>query len=146
MTELSLKISRTIKAPAQALFNAWLDPEMLARFMIPGDNMSVSKATIDPIQGGRFDIIMMAGEQEIPHHGIYMKITPHSQLIFTWQSSYSVDDSTVTLDFKPVDGGTEISLHHVKFRDEETRDNHKGGWGSIIGKLAEITNQNTAGV
>ena len=34
-TELKLEISRTIAAPREAVFDAWLDPEMLARFMTP---------------------------------------------------------------------------------------------------------------
>ena len=135
MTELSLNVSRTINAPVERLFNAWLDPNMLARFMIPGDGMSVPKAATDPVEGGRFDIVMQAGEQEIPHAGTYKKIVRHSQLIFTWESPFSADDSTVTLTFKPVDGGTEVNLHHVKFPTEESRDNHHGGWAAILAAL-----------
>lgn len=146
MTELSLTVSRTINAPAEALFNAWLDPEMLARFMLPSENMTVPNAVTNPTEGGRFDIMMMAGDQEIPHHGVYKLIARFSQLIFTWQSPFSVDDSTVTLDFTPVEGGTEITLHHVKFADEETRDSHQGGWANIIATLAGIIEQQTTEV
>ena len=138
MTELSLNVSRTINAPADKLFNAWLDPEMLARFMLPGDGMSVPKAATDPVEGGRFDIIMQAGEQEIPHAGTYKKIDRHSQLVFTWESPFSTEGSTVTLDFKPVNGGTEVNLHHVKFPNEESRDNHQGGWNGILSKLDAV--------
>lgn len=137
MTELSLNVSRTINAPAETLFNAWLDPAMLARFMLPGEGMSVPKAETDPVEGGRFDIIMQAGEQDIPHAGTYQKIDRHSQLVFTWESPMSVDGSTVTLDFKPVEGGTEVNLNHVKFSNEESRDNHQGGWAGILSKLDE---------
>ena len=135
MTELSLTISRVINAPAERLFNAWLDPAMLVKFMLPGAGMSVPRASADPVEGGRFDIVMQSGENEIPHHGIYKKITRHSQLVFTWQSPFSVDDSTVTLDFNPVKGGTELNLHHVKFASDEARDNHQGGWTSILAAL-----------
>ena len=78
---------------------------------------------------------MQAGDQKIPHHGIYKKIDRHSQLVFTWQSPMSVDDSTVTLDFAAVNGGTKVDLTHVKFTDEESRDNHAGGWGGILAAL-----------
>ncbi|MBV1868879.1 MAG: SRPBCC domain-containing protein [Marinosulfonomonas sp.] len=139
MTELSLTVSRTIDAPAETLFNAWLDPAMLVKFMLPGAGMSVPRASSDPVEGGRFDIVMQGRNGEIPHHGIYKKITHHSQLIFTWQSSVSVDDSTVTLDFKPVQGGTQLNLHHVKFASEETRDNHQGGWSAILAALEAAT-------
>ena len=135
MTELTLNVSRTINASAETLFNAWLDPKMLARFMLPGPNMTVPSVTVDPVKGGRFDIIMKAGDQEIPHAGTYMEIDPHSRLVFTWESPLSTDGSTVTLTFKEVDGGTEVNLHHVKFQNEESRDNHSAGWEGILAKL-----------
>ena len=137
MTDLTLNVSRTINAPSEKLFNAWPDPELLVRFMTPGPSMSVAKATTDPVPGGRFEIIMQAGDRAIPHYGIYKTITPFSQLVFTWQSGFSVDDSTVTLDFRPVEGGTEVNLHHVKFPHEQSRDNHIGGWVSILAALEE---------
>lgn len=135
MTELSLNISRTINATPEALFNAWLDPKMLTRFMAPGPNTTVPHAANDPVVGGRFDIIMKVGDQELPHAGTYKEIDPHSRLVFSWESPMSVDGSTVTLTFKPVDGGTEINLHHVKFQNEEKRNNHEGGWNAILDKL-----------
>ncbi|MFV2038012.1 MAG: SRPBCC domain-containing protein [Paracoccaceae bacterium] len=139
MTELSLNISRTINATPEVLFNAWLDPEMLARFMAPGPDMTVPHAASDPVVGGRFDIIMKSGDQELPHAGTYKEISPHTRLVFSWESAMSVDGSIVTLTFKPVDGGTEVNLHHVKFRNEEMRDNHQGGWTAILGKLEAAT-------
>jgi lysyl-tRNA synthetase class 1 len=57
-TDLSLSIDRVIKAPAEKLFQAWLDPEMLKKFMLPGPNMSLPSAKVDAREGGRFDLIM----------------------------------------------------------------------------------------
>jgi len=136
MTELSLRVARTINAPIEAVFNAWLDPVMLAKFMTPGPNMTVPKAEADAREGGRFAIIMAAGDQEIPHAGTYKTITRHSQLVFTWESPFSMDGSTVTLNLTPAEnGGTEVELIHVKFPSEESRDNHNGGWTMILGAL-----------
>ena len=135
MTELSLNVSRTIDATPEALFNAWLNPKMVARFMAPGPDMTVPHVANDPVVGGRFDIIMKAGDQELPHAGTYKEIDPHSRLVFTWESPMSIDGSTVTLTFKSVNGGTEVNLHHVKFQNEEMRGNHEGGWIAILGKL-----------
>lgn len=135
MTDLTLTVSRTIKAPAEALFEAWLDPQMLARFMTPGPGVTVPKAEADAREGGRFAIVMKAGDDEIPHAGTYKEITRHSRLVFTWESPFSVDDSTVTVDFAPADGGTAVTLSHVKFPSEESRDNHEGGWTMILGAL-----------
>lgn len=135
MTDLSLTVERTIKAPQQDVFNAWLNPDMLRKFMMPAPGMTVPSASNDPKAGGRFDIVMQAGENEIPHSGTYKEINPHERIVFTWVSPFSVDDSTVTLTFSAVEGGTHIILTHIRFADTETRDNHNGGWTEILEAL-----------
>ncbi len=135
MTDLSLTTSRVINAPAASVFNAWLDPETLMRFMTPGPDMSVPKAETDPVEGGRFHILMKSGENEIPHSGTYVEISRHSRLVFTWESPFSVEGSTVTLEFANVEGGTEVRLTHVKFPSEESRNNHDAGWTGILTAL-----------
>lgn len=140
MSDLSLTVERTINAPQADVFQAWLNPEMLKKFMMPGEGMSVPKASNDPKEGGRFDIVMQAGENEIPHGGTYNEISPHERIVFTWESPFSVDDSTVTLNFKSVDKGTLVTLTHIRFADEEARDNHKGGWTGILAALDATLN------
>ena len=132
---LELRCEKLISAPPEAVFNAWLDPAMLARFMTPGPGMSVPHAATDPKVGGRFDIVMKAGDDEIPHAGTYKEISPHSKLVFTWESPFSVDDSTVTLEFAPEGSATRVTLHHVRFPSEESRANHEGGWMAILTSL-----------
>ena len=135
MPELSLTVSRQINAPVEAVFNAWLSPEMMARFMTPGEGMSVEDAIADPVEGGSFSLNMIAGDKRLPHGGTYKVIKPHSTIVFSWNSPFSVDDTRVTLSFSAKDGGTHVTLNHVKFADEETRDNHKGGWTKILESL-----------
>lgn len=135
MTDLTLTVERTIKAPQKDVFNAWLDPEMLQKFMVPAPGMSVSLASNEPKKGGRFDIVMKAGEDEIPHSGTYKEIDPYNRIVFTWVSPFSIDDSTVTLTFASVDTGTHVTLTHIRFPDAEARDNHAGGWSGILDAL-----------
>lgn len=138
MPELSLSVSRTIKAPIETVYNAWLNPAMLAQFMIAGEGMTVPRAETDAREGGRFSIIMAAGDQEISHGGEYLKLQPFSKIVFSWESPFSVTGSTVTLHFKEVDEGTHIELVHVKFLDETSRSNHELGWSTILTQLDTI--------
>jgi len=137
-TELSLDCTRFIAASPEKLFDAWLDPAMLTRFMLPGENMSVPEATTDPRVGGRFLVLMRAGDMDLPHAGTYKTIDRPNQLAFTWESPNStIEDSTVTINFEKAEGGTNVHLNHVRFPSEESRDNHNAGWGRILNTLAD---------
>ena len=140
MSELELTINRTIPASREAVFNAWLSPEILAKFMTtPKGASAPARVNNDPVKGGRFSIVMMNGDKEIPHAGTYLEIDPHSRLVFTWESPYSLDDSVVTIDLtEPEPGRTDLKLRHVKFRSEEARDGHREGWTTIVGNLSSI--------
>ena len=140
MSELELTINRTIPASREAVFNAWLSPEILAKFMTtPKGASAPARVNDDPVKGGRFSIVMMNGDKEIPHAGTYLEIDPHSRLVFTWESPYSLDDSVVTIDLtEPEPGRTDLKLRHVKFRSEEARDGHREGWTTIVGNLSSI--------
>jgi len=132
MTELSLNVSRTINAPIEAIYNAWLDPATLSKFMLPAEGMPEPKTEVDAKEGGRFTVLMVVGENEIPHGGEYKVLNPYSQIVFTWESPFSTDGSTVTLNLTEVEEGTAIELIHVKFPSEESRVNHEGGWTRIL--------------
>ncbi|MBT4286258.1 MAG: SRPBCC domain-containing protein [Deltaproteobacteria bacterium] len=138
MAELSLTVSRTIDAPIESVYNAWLDPDTLAKFMLPGPGMSVPSAENDAREGGRFSILMQGKDDSYPHGGEYLSLKPYSQIIFTWESPFSIDGSTVTINLNDVSGGTLIELTHVKFADEESRNNYHGGWTSILECLEDV--------
>ena len=134
-TELSLTVSRLIKADPKRIYDAWLDPKMISRFMRPDADVTIPQATNDPREGGRFDILMQAGDNQIPHAGTYLELRPHERIVFTWESPFSTDGSTVTVDLAPEGDATRVTLTHVKFVSEETRNNHEKGWGGILDAL-----------
>ncbi len=139
MSELELTINRTISAPREKVFNAWISPAAMAKFMRPPECTNDSRVKNDPVKGGRFEIIMVTSEREIPHYGTYLEINPHSRLSFTWGSPHSLDDSVVTIDF--VESGpdkTDVTLRHVKFRNEDSRNGHNRGWTAIFERLDDV--------
>ncbi|MEO9340158.1 SRPBCC domain-containing protein [Mesorhizobium sp. SB112] len=140
MNELELTVTRTIPAPREKVFDAWLSPKILGQFMRPSSSMtSPSKVTNDPVKGGQFTILMISEGRELPHTGTYLEIDPYSRLSFTWASENSLDDSVVTIDFtEPKPGTTDITLKQVKFRSEAERQGHTQGWTAIIEQLEKI--------
>ena len=81
---------------------------------------------------------MRMGENDLPHGGTYLELVPDKRIVFTWETPYSDEGSTVTIDLSPVAGGTDIVLTHVKFSTAESRDNHAKGWGMILDNLDTI--------
>lgn len=134
MIDLTLTCRRTINATPEQAYAAWLDPVVMKKFMAGASQMRVSEARADARVGGRF-FVMMVGETEVPHQGVYKDLTPFSRIVFTWESPYSPADSEVELLFAPVTGGTEVTLNQVKFLSENARDGHIRGWTSILERL-----------
>jgi len=136
MNELEVNVSKVIKSPIEKVFDAWLDPKMLAKMMQPMKGMSDAVVKNDANVGGKFSIVMIAGDNKLPHEGEYLEIVRPNRLVFTWVTSFSSDNSTVTIDFKSLDEeNTQIDLRHVKFPSEEMRAGHVGGWTGILDAL-----------
>lgn len=139
MTELTVNVVKTINAPIEKVFDAWLDAQMLAKFILPAPGMPEPQTETDAKEGGRFTIIMQVGDDKLPHTGQYLEISRPNKLVFSWESPFSADDSIVTLDFRALEENkTQVELRHVKFLDEEKRANHEGGWANILAKLDEV--------
>jgi uncharacterized protein YndB with AHSA1/START domain len=140
MTDLKVNIEKVINAPIEKVFDAWLNPELLSKFMMGMPDMPETDVELDAREGGSFTFIMHYRGEKLPHTGKYLEISRPDKLVFTWISHHSVvDNSTVTLNFTRIDDSrTNITLSHVKFIDEEMRSAHEGGWGCILDKLNEI--------
>ena len=132
-----LTVTKVIPASRKEVFEAWLDPQALARFMKPMEGLLDCKTEVDPREGGSFLIVMRVGDIEVPHRGEYKTISRFDRLVFTWLSEHINPGSTVTLDFKergPRE--TELTLHHVGFSSDAQRASHEKGWNSVIETLA----------
>jgi len=136
-TEVELKVIQHVPAPPDRVFDAWLDPEMLARFMRPKQDEPAPGVDLDPRVGGRYEILMGPPENADRHWGEYKEIARPERLVFTWNSPHAAPDSLVTLTFKMVDGGTEVTLVHDRFPSEGSREGHRQGWTNILETLAK---------
>lgn len=131
-----LVVRRTIPTARERVFDAWLDPTRLARFMRPG---STGRATaeVDPRVGGRFRIVMYHPNSKAgtEHTGEYLLIDRPQRLAFTWRSIHTDDkETTVTIDFIDLDGATEIILTHTQL-PPKAADAHRKGWNDILAAL-----------
>jgi uncharacterized protein YndB with AHSA1/START domain len=132
---MSIRLERTFPVPARTVFEAWLDPEALARFMCPAEGMRTGAIAVDPRVGGVFSIVMILGERELPHTGVYLAIDRYTKLEFTWRSHVAGEGSRVSLSFEALGGQrTRLVLEHVGLEDIAVAA-HTSGWTSILAAL-----------
>jgi uncharacterized protein YndB with AHSA1/START domain len=136
-------LSRTIRVSREVVYDAWLDPQSLARFMCPAPGTWVGRVDVDPVVGGAFEIVMVVGDSEIPHTGVYRALERPSRLSFTWMSPMAGDGSLVDVALEAVDDSTtELTLIHRGLPNETSRVNHEGGWTHILETLADTLTPN----
>jgi uncharacterized protein YndB with AHSA1/START domain len=82
--EYSVTVRREIAAPAEDLFDAWLDAQSLGSWFRPCGGET--RAETDPRVGGTFRIVMVDDESSIVHTGTYREIDRPRRLVFTWSS------------------------------------------------------------
>jgi uncharacterized protein YndB with AHSA1/START domain len=56
---MRVRLVRQVPAPAKAVFEAWLDPTRIARFMKPAPGIMIVDLEVDPRVGGKFHIEML---------------------------------------------------------------------------------------
>ena len=141
--EYAVTVRREIAAPAEELFDAWLDAQSLGSWLRPS-GIRETRAETDPRVGGTFRIVMVDDESSLVHSGTYREIDRPRRLVFTWSSPATrFLESIVTVTFEPSsDSSTVVEIHHVGLPDEESRASHHGGWSDILLELSRAIDSN----
>jgi len=134
----TVTVKRRIAAPAQRIFDAWLDPAALAEWMRPcASGTRRSDIKVDARVGGAFEIVMHVRSGPVRHTGVYKTIEAPRRLVFTWNSIHAgQNDSLVTVEFRPDGKATEIVITHERL-PESARSAHTAGWTEILESLAK---------
>lgn len=90
--EKEIILVRTVDAPIQKVWQAWTDPEQLKQWWGP-QNVSIPECEVDLRVGGKFYIVMEAGEGMGPYKGMlwpmlaeFTAVDPHTTLAYTAQA------------------------------------------------------------
>ncbi|OHD03888.1 MAG: hypothetical protein A2885_20625 [Sphingopyxis sp. RIFCSPHIGHO2_01_FULL_65_24] len=147
--ETELTISRLIKAPPSAVWDAWSDPAKLAAWWIPAPiECRVDKLDLRP--GGGFVTRMREGDGAFQPHvdGCFLEAVPERRLVFTtvltegWQPTEPWLAITAILTFEAQDGGTLYAARVLhKTPEDSAKHDEMGfqeGWGTAIGQLAAL--------
>jgi glutathione S-transferase len=137
-----LTLKRTIRAPREKVFDAFVQPEHARQWMCPR-GMTAPVAEFDARVGGKYRITMRARDgEQFTASGVYREIARPQRLVYTWAwagEGMPNVETLITVSFAERDGGTEITMTHSGFPDAAMRDSHEEGWGSCLNRLTDLT-------
>lgn len=135
-----LTVNKTIAAPPEQVFDAWLDIDMLSRWFGPSDEMSCEIKQLEPREGGKYHIEMISPDGESYNlHGEYLRIDRPRELVMTFYWISEPEQVMLTsVRFEASGDTTEIHLHHEKMPSAESRDAHHQGWCGTLDRLERL--------
>lgn len=134
---------QTFKVPAARVFDAILDPDMIARFMFGPllREETILHILADARVSGQFSYKVQRGEHVIDHVGKFLKLDRPRRIVFTWAIAGEGDDdpSIVSIDITPTPDGCSLRLvHEMDERWADFVDRLRGAWEKMLGVLAGL--------
>ncbi len=147
LTNRTLTLERTFNAPIDLVWEAWTQPEHVAKWWAP-QGMDLEVIEHDFSVGGKWKYAMpMPDGNQFISEGVYLEIVPQKKIV-------------TTADFKPMTEGVELHIQFEKDGDQtkftfsvihETEEYCKqqeemgfyNGWGSAFERLDKMLNDLT---
>ena len=132
---VQIEVSRRIAATPEQVYDAWLDPESLGRWLFATPDGKMELCTVDARVGGRFRLDERRGNELAKHWGTYVVLDRPRRLAFDFGTSFEATPTRVTVTIAPDGDGSLVTLRHEGvWPDYEERTRH--GWGMILDSLA----------
>ena len=131
-------VTRRFEASPETLFDAWLDPRSVGRWLFATPEGTMERVELDPRVGGRFLIAERRGGVLAEHFGEYLEIDRPRRLAFSFAAVRDSGYTRVTVTIEPDGEGSRLTLVHEmdpRWAEYETRT--REGWTMILAGLAE---------
>ena len=139
-----LRLERTLAAPPEHVFAAFVEAEKLAEWWGPAGFTS-PRVDLDVREGGRYRIAMQPPAGDVFHlRGTFRRMDPPRRLVYTfeWEEPTPDDRETVVaLTFQSSEDGTRLVVDHATFATEERFALHQAGWTEALARLERMLAQ-----
>ena len=131
-----VKVTRRLGASAERVFDAWLDPQTVGKWLFSTPTGKVVRVEIDAQVGGRYVIVDRRDVGDVEHTGEYLEIDRPKRLVFTFVvPMFSTEATRVSIDIVPLSASScEITLTHEGVF-EEYASRTQDGWTKILDGL-----------
>ena len=135
-------------APPREVYRAWLDPDLLRRWLAPG-GFTVRRAEVEARVGGHFRIWHVESGADVGGFECeIVELVPDERIVFRWRfvgpqrTAGPGFDSVLTISLNAAPGGaTTLTLIHERLEDlaaamPHIADNVQVGWELVLEKLS----------
>jgi uncharacterized protein YndB with AHSA1/START domain len=147
-----VNLERTIPAAPHQVYRAWLEPDLMRRWMAPGE-LAVTRVEVDERVGGHYRI--WHGDGDSNQGGFdceLVELVPDERIVFRWgfvgpaRRDGASFDSLLTITLREASaGGTVLILRHERLEElaaamPEVAENVEAGWRQVLAQLTEALN------
>ncbi|HKI12167.1 MAG TPA: SRPBCC domain-containing protein [Candidatus Acidoferrum sp.] len=131
-----VQVTRKFSASADRVFDAWLDPSTVSKWLFATPTGKMSKVKIDARVGGSYLIVESREGTDVEHVGEYLEIDRPRRLVFTLKvPKYSQESTKVTVEIRALDSGCELTLTHEGVLPDYIAST-TSGWNMILNQLS----------
>ncbi len=144
---VTLRLSRIIKAPAQRIYQCFLDPDAYAKWL-PPHGFSGTVHSMDPKVGGTFRMSFQTINRSWTNTfgGKYAELVPGKRIVYSnqFEAGAGVPVGTqmrVTIELTKVPDGTRVDITQEGIPKGPMADGSPIGWGQSLDNLAALCEQ-----
>ncbi|MGO8860151.1 MAG: SRPBCC family protein [Acidimicrobiales bacterium] len=147
----TVRLERVIRAPRHQLYRAWLEPDLLRRWLAPGE-LQVTRVEVEERVGGHFRVWQGTGAGEVGGFECeILELVPDQRIVMRWgfvgpdRAQGPLFDSVLTVTFGETDERTTaLTLTHERLEDlhaamPEVAEKVETGWERALDKLTSAT-------
>jgi len=140
-----VRVTRRFEASAERVFDAWIDPKTAGKWLFATPTGQMMRCEMDARVGGKFVLVERRDGEDVEHLGRYLELDRPRKLVFTFTvPKYSSQETMVTIDIVPANGGCELTLTHERVLPEWASQTEQG-WKMILeGLRATLTPRGSA--
>ena len=148
--QTTVRLERTIPAPPHQVYRAWLEPDLLRRWLAPG-GLEVKRVEIDERLGGHYRVWQTDAGADVGGFDCeLLELVPDQRLVFRWgfvgpeRNDGPVYDSLLTITLHEAPGASTIlTLVHERLEELATAMPHVAeqvgpGWDMVLDRLAAV--------
>ncbi len=113
ISERELRVTRTFRAPARLVFDAWTKGELFARWWTPKSfGMTIVSCEMDARTGGGYRLLITppGGVEPMAFFGRYIEVEPPSRVVWTNDEGGEGLGPVTTVTFEQTGGETRVVL------------------------------------